>query len=61
MRLTLADRIISSSLASRFGRKPTFFALWFILAMSILCETLARNWKVWVSRPGHQAKHELAY
>ncbi|KAH8090267.1 hypothetical protein HD553DRAFT_337956 [Filobasidium floriforme] len=37
-----------SCLANRYGRKPTLFAIWFILSMSILCESLARNWKVWL-------------
>lgn len=43
----------SFSLANRYGRKPTLFAIWFILAMSILCESLARNWKVWVSETSY--------
>jgi MFS family permease len=37
------------SLAAQFGRKPAMFALWLILACSVLCESLARHWQVWVS------------
>ncbi|RSH89648.1 hypothetical protein EHS25_002199 [Saitozyma podzolica] len=35
------------SLAAQFGRKPAMFALWLILACSVLCESLARHWQVW--------------
>ena len=35
-------------LASRYGRKPAMYALWFILAMSVVCESVATKWQVWV-------------
>ncbi|WWD19903.1 hypothetical protein CI109_104372 [Kwoniella shandongensis] len=34
-------------IAARFGRKPAMYLLWAILAASVLCETLARQWQVW--------------
>lgn len=35
-------------LSDRWGRKPAMFTYWFILAMSVLTETLARTWPVWL-------------
>lgn len=37
-----------SSLAAQFGRKPAMYALWCVLAVSVLCESLAQKWQVWV-------------
>lgn len=36
------------SLASQFGRKPAMYALWLILAISVTCESVAKQWQVWV-------------
>lgn len=30
-------------LASQFGRKPAMFALWLVLAMSVVCESVATS------------------
>ncbi|KAF4464685.1 sugar transporter [Fusarium albosuccineum] len=35
-------------LSDRFGRKAAMYGYWFILACSILCESLAREWQVWL-------------
>ncbi|KAH8819236.1 sugar transporter [Xylogone sp. PMI_703] len=35
-------------LSDRFGRKAAMYWYWFILAMSILCESVARSWPVWL-------------
>ncbi|KAL6712618.1 hypothetical protein ACN47E_000495 [Coniothyrium glycines] len=35
-------------LSSRYGRKVAMFTYWFILAMSVLTESLARRWEVWL-------------
>ncbi|KAF2012730.1 MFS general substrate transporter [Aaosphaeria arxii CBS 175.79] len=34
--------------SSRFGRKGAMFHYWVILALSVIVECVARNWKVWV-------------
>ncbi|UPK93075.1 hypothetical protein LCI18_004010 [Fusarium solani-melongenae] len=34
--------------SDRFGRKVAMYWYWFILACSILCESLARRWEVWL-------------
>ena len=39
--------MLITSLASRFGRKPAFFLLWFILVASVICESVAKTWQVW--------------
>jgi MFS family permease len=35
-------------LSDRFGRRYAMFWLWFVLAMSITCESVARTWPVWL-------------
>ncbi|WRT68173.1 uncharacterized protein IL334_005148 [Kwoniella shivajii] len=35
-------------LAARYGRKPAMFLLWLILAASVICESTAKHWQVWV-------------
>ncbi|KFA68735.1 hypothetical protein S40285_08868, partial [Stachybotrys chlorohalonatus IBT 40285] len=35
-------------LSDRFGRKAAMYAYWFVLAMSILTESLARTWPAWL-------------
>ncbi|KAK6903354.1 hypothetical protein I203_106857 [Kwoniella mangroviensis CBS 8507] len=35
-------------LASRYGRKPAMFLLWFVLACSVICESTAKKWQVWL-------------
>ena len=35
-------------LSDRYGRKAAMYAYWFILAMSVLTESLARTWPVWL-------------
>ncbi|KAI9148987.1 alfa-L-rhamnosidase [Paramyrothecium foliicola] len=35
-------------ISDRFGRKVAMFSYWFVLAMSVLAETLARSWPVWL-------------
>ncbi|KAG7108624.1 MFS transporter fmqE like protein [Verticillium longisporum] len=35
-------------LSDRFGRKAAMYAFWFVLAMSVLAESLARSWPVWL-------------
>jgi MFS family permease len=35
-------------LSDRFGRKAAMFYYWFVLAISILLESVARNWPVWL-------------
>ncbi|SPO00282.1 probable MFS alpha-glucoside transporter [Cephalotrichum gorgonifer] len=35
-------------LSDRFGRKAAMYWYWFILACSVLCESLARKWPVWL-------------
>ncbi|KAB5546914.1 sugar transporter [Coniochaeta sp. 2T2.1] len=35
-------------LSDRFGRKAAMYWYWFILAMSVLCESVARTWPVWL-------------
>lgn len=34
--------------SDHFGRKKAMFLYWFVLAMSVLAETLARSWPVWL-------------
>ncbi|KAH6689842.1 sugar transporter [Plectosphaerella plurivora] len=34
--------------SDRYGRKVAMYIFWFILAMSVLAETLARSWPVWL-------------
>ncbi|KAM6516456.1 hypothetical protein FALCPG4_014639 [Fusarium falciforme] len=34
--------------SSRFGRKVAMYTYWFILAMSVMTESLARTWPVWL-------------
>lgn len=34
--------------SDRFGRKVAMYWYWFILACSVLCESLARRWEVWL-------------
>lgn len=36
------------SLASQFGRKPAMYTLWLLLAVSVTCESVAKQWQVWV-------------
>ncbi|KAF4809032.1 MFS transporter fmqE [Colletotrichum siamense] len=35
-------------LSDRFGRKGAMYWYWFILSMSILCESVAQTWPVWL-------------
>lgn len=35
-------------LSDRFGRKVAMYWYWFILACSVLCESVAREWPVWL-------------
>jgi MFS family permease len=35
-------------LSDRFGRKAAMYTYWFVLAMSVLTETLARTWPAWL-------------
>ncbi|KAH6984030.1 hexose transporter [Ilyonectria destructans] len=35
-------------ISSRFGRKVAMYSFWFILAMSVLTESLARTWPAWL-------------
>lgn len=35
-------------LSDRFGRKAAMFYYWFVLAISVLCESVARTWPVWL-------------
>ncbi|WVF65283.1 hypothetical protein IAT40_000006 [Kwoniella sp. CBS 6097] len=35
-------------LATKFGRKPAMYLLWLILAASVICESTATKWQVWV-------------
>ncbi|KAF3389914.1 putative glucose transporter HXT5 [Talaromyces pinophilus] len=35
-------------LSSRYGRKAAMFTYWTILVASVLCESLARTWQVWL-------------
>ena len=35
-------------LSNRWGRKPAMYTYWFVLTMSVLAETLARTWPVWL-------------
>lgn len=35
-------------ICARWGRKIGMYTLWFILMLSVLTETLARDWKVWL-------------
>ncbi|KAF5010165.1 hypothetical protein FDECE_3658 [Fusarium decemcellulare] len=37
-----------SFISSRFGRKVAMFTYWFILAMSVMTESLARSWPHWL-------------
>ncbi|KAF6802055.1 MFS alpha-glucoside [Colletotrichum sojae] len=37
-----------SFVSARFGRKIAMYWLWFVLLTSVLAETLARNWGVWL-------------
>lgn len=37
-----------SFVSSRFGRKVAMYTYWFILACSVLAESLARSWEVWL-------------
>ena len=37
-----------SFVSSRFGRKVAMYIYWLILATSVLAETLARSWEVWL-------------
>lgn len=37
-----------SFVSSRFGRKVAMYSLWLILAFSVLAESLARVWEVWL-------------
>jgi len=37
-----------SFISSRFGRKVAMFSYWSILAASVLAESLARRWEVWL-------------
>ncbi|KAL4789744.1 general substrate transporter [Aspergillus venezuelensis] len=36
-------------LSDRFGRKPAMFTYWFILALSIMTECLAEDWRGWLA------------
>ncbi|RSH90015.1 hypothetical protein EHS25_001348 [Saitozyma podzolica] len=36
-------------IADRYGRRFGFLWLWLVLVGGVLCETLARDWKVWVA------------
>ncbi|KAL2802022.1 general substrate transporter [Aspergillus granulosus] len=36
-------------LSDRFGRKPAMFTYWFILALSIMTECLAEDWRSWLA------------
>lgn len=35
-------------LSDRYGRKAAMYTYWFVLAMSVLCETVATTWPVWL-------------
>ena len=35
-------------LSDRYGRKVAMWTYWVILASSVLCETLARSWPIWL-------------
>ncbi|KAF1949814.1 MFS general substrate transporter [Byssothecium circinans] len=35
-------------LSSRFGRKAAMFYYWFLLALSVMVECIARNWQTWL-------------
>ncbi|KAF2008744.1 general substrate transporter [Aaosphaeria arxii CBS 175.79] len=35
-------------ISSRWGRKISMYTYWFILAMSVLAESLARRWEIWL-------------
>lgn len=35
-------------ISDRFGRKVAMYSYWFVLCMSVLAETLARTWPVWL-------------
>lgn len=35
-------------ISDRWGRKVAMYSYWFVLAMSILAETLSRQWPVWL-------------
>lgn len=35
-------------LSDHFGRKAAMYGFWFVLAMSVLAESLARSWPVWL-------------
>lgn len=35
-------------LSDRFGRKAAMYWYWFILACSVICESVAREWPVWL-------------
>ncbi|KAH8879716.1 putative transporter [Thozetella sp. PMI_491] len=33
---------------SRFGRKPAMFTYWFVMALSVMVESLSRSWEHWL-------------
>ncbi len=35
-------------ITSRFGRKPAMFTYWFVLALSVMVESVARKWPHWL-------------
>ncbi|KUL83248.1 hypothetical protein ZTR_10464 [Talaromyces verruculosus] len=35
-------------LSNRYGRKVAMYTYWIVLVASVLCETLARTWQVWL-------------
>ncbi|CEN62746.1 hypothetical protein ASPCAL09377 [Aspergillus calidoustus] len=44
----LVGQLSISFLSNRFGRKAAMYALWLLLALSVIVEGISRNWKVWL-------------
>jgi MFS family permease len=45
----IIGQVTISFICARFGRKIGMYTLWFILMISVLIETVARNWHHWVA------------
>jgi len=43
--------VLTESFTERFGRKPSLMAGWFLIAMAMVCLTVARSPGVWVRPP----------